>query len=197
MTYECERLVYAILLGDGYLSKSYNIRISHKESQLEYLEWKRRLLIKSGIYCSEIQHFINNGFPAVQFVTQCNTLEFGPIRNKIYTPQKRFTREILNTFTPLELCIWYFDDGGLSQKKKNGKVSANDLMINTGAHNKELNQIYIDYFKEVWGITFTQVKNNSCYRLRCGTKEARKFINIIYPYACQVSSMSYKINIKK
>ena len=36
----------------------------------------------------------------------------------------------------------------------------------------------IDYFKQVWDVSFTQVKNKGHYRLRCGTKEARKFLKI-------------------
>ena len=52
------------------------------------------------------------------------------------------------------------DDGGLSQQKdKDGHVKANELMLNTGLQ-KEDNQIIINYFKEVWNIHFTQVKNN-------------------------------------
>ena len=40
------------------------------------------------------------------------------------------------------------DDGGLSQKKRNGVIYANELMLNTGLQ-KDDNQIIIDYFKEV------------------------------------------------
>ena len=196
MTKECERLVYAFLIGDGYLSKNYDLRFIHKESQLEYLQWKKYLLTSNGIQCSEIKHIVNNGFPAVVFQTQCSVSNFKPIRDRVYSSQKHFSRDILNTFTPLELCIWYFDDGGLSQKMRNGKVHANDLMINTGLKSKQDNQVYIEYFKDVWDINFTQVKNNNCYRLRCGTKEARKFIKIIYPYASKITSMKYKINVK-
>ena len=88
------------------------------------------------------------------------------------------------------------DDGGLSQKKQDGVVVANDLMLNTGLQ-KEENQTIIDYFLEVWGIQFTQVKNHNCYRLRCGTKEARKFISIVYPYVSQLKCFEHKLNIKK
>ena len=48
-------------------------------------------------------------------------------------------------------------------------------MLNTGL-NKEENQIIIDYFKDVWNISFSQVKNHNCYRLRCGKKEGEKLI---------------------
>ena len=68
-------------------------------------------------------------------------------------------------------------------------------MLNTGLQ-KEENQIIIDYFKKVWDIQFTQVKNNSVYRLRCGTKEAKKFADIVKPYVIQNPELVYKIQIK-
>ena len=86
------------------------------------------------------------------------------------------------------------DDGNLAKKKKNGKIHAYELYLNTFVSDEE-NQTIIDYFKEVWNIKFSKVKNNGGYRLRCGTIEARKFINIIKEYV--LPSMQYKIDISK
>lgn len=196
ITKENKRLIYGMLVGDGYIAKRDGyLRIVHQIKQKEYLIWKRNLLENAGIPCTPIIQFSNNGFQSVKTQTRmCNGI-LKPIRREIYTPYKKFPKEILELFTPLELCIWYFDDGGLSQKKKNGIVVANDLIINTGLQKTD-NQTYIDYFAENWNIKFTQVKNHNCYRLRCGTKEARKFIKIISPYAKEVPCMWYKCNIK-
>ena len=49
---------------------------------------------------------------------------------------------MLNRLNALGIAIWYMDDGGLSQKKRNGVVHANELMLNTGL-SKENNQIII------------------------------------------------------
>jgi hypothetical protein len=119
------------------------------------------------------------------------------LRKVMYLDGKKniYQRKLLNRLSPIHLAIWYMDDGGLSQKKKNGVVHANDLMINTHT-TKENNQIIIDYFQEVWGIKFTQCLNKGHYRLRCGTKEARKFLDIIREYVSQVPSMAHKLNIK-
>ena len=62
--------------------------------------------------------------------------------------------------------------------------------------NKENNQIIIDYFCDVWDISFTQVKNRGHYRIRCGTKEARKFLAVVQEYVSQVPCMIHKLNIK-
>ena len=85
------------------------------------------------------------------------------------------------------------DDGSLCKKVRNGKIHAWDLYLNTYL-TKEENQVIIDYFKEVHAISFGQVKNNGTYRLRCGTKEARKFIKLIEKHI--IPSMKYKIEMK-
>ena len=86
------------------------------------------------------------------------------------------------------------DDGGLSQKKRNGAVYANELMLNT-CTTRSNNDVLIKYFLEVWDIKFTQVLNRGHYRLRCGTKEARKFIALVKPYVSEVASMQHKLNV--
>lgn len=188
-------LILFMSIGDGYLDKQGYLFILHCEKQLKYLEWKKKLLEKNGFICSEIKYKKNNNFNAYKFKThQYNFIKL--YRKYIYkNNKKQITRKILNRLTPLGLAIWYMDDGGLSQKKQKGKVHANDLMLNTGLTKQE-NQIIIDYFQEEWGIKFTQVKNHNTYRLRCGTKNARKFINIIYDYVKEVGCFDYKLNIK-
>ena len=106
-----------------------------------------------------------------------------------------YNRKLLNRLSAIHVAIWYMDDGGLSQKKRNGTIQANDLMLNTHTI-QENNQVIIDYFKQVWDVSFTQVKNKGHYRLRCGTKEARKFLNIVREFVSQVPSMAHKLNVK-
>ena len=119
------------------------------------------------------------------------------MRKYIYSPKKDFAnRKILNRLTPLGIYIWYLDGGSLLKiKNKDGNIRANILTLNTML-TKEQNQIIIDYFKEVWGVKFGQVKDHGKYRLQCGTKQARKFIAIIAPYKNEVKCMSYKFDVK-
>ena len=186
-----ELLIAEMTIGDGNLNKK-NLSIKHCAKQKEYLEYKRKLLIKNGVECSNVRFANNNGFPSYVFNTKSYDW-IKSLKEKIYTPKKTYTVDILKEFDALGLALWYLDDGGLSQKKKNGYIHANDLIINTGLQ-KEENQVFIDYFKEYWDIKFTQVKNHNCYRLRCGTKEARKFINIIKDYV--PNCLNYKIAIR-
>lgn len=188
-------LILFMTFGDGHLSKSGTLEVLHCEKQLDYLEWKRNLLIKNGLNVSDIKKINNNGYSAYKFRTR--TYDFIKLyRSFLYSPKKKIANgRTLNHLNELGLAIWYMDDGGLSQKKRNGIVHANDLILNTHL-SKEENQVIIDYFKEKWGISFTQVRNKGKYRLRCGTREARKFLEIVRPFVEQVPSMSHKLEIK-
>lgn len=186
-------LIIGLAIGDGSINCG-RLQILQCEKQKKYVEWKYQLLNSYGIKTTDIKEKNNNGFKAYYF----KTIPYDFIKtigNTLYSPQKRITRKILNRLNPITLAIWYMDDGGLSQKRANGIIHANDLMLNTGLQ-KEENQVIIDYFAEVWDIHFTQVKNHNVYRLRCGTKEARKFIEIVKPYVDEVGCFDYKVNIK-
>ena len=196
VTKEGRDLVVFMSLGDGNLSKGGYLRMRHCLKQRDYLNWKYDLLRKL-IRVTEPYYVSNNGYGAYEIRTYTNKF-IKLYRNVIYKGNKKTVgnRKLLNKLTPLGLAIWYMDDGGLSQKKdKNGIIVANDLMLNTHVSREE-NQVIIDYFKDVWNINFTQVKNKGLYRLRCGTNEARKFIEIVKPYVEQVPSMYHKIAVK-
>ena len=186
-----ELLIAEMTIGDGCIQRK-SFELTHCEKQYEYLIWKRNILLANDIDCGKVRQKNNNGFVAYKFTTKSYDW-IADLRKEIYTPIKTYDLDILKEFDALGLAIWYFDDGCLSQKKKNGKIHANDLILNTGLQ-KEENQVYIDYFKEYWDIHFTQVKDHNCYKLRCGTKEARKYIDIIKDHI--VPCMSYKTTIK-
>ena len=197
VTKETRDLVVYMALGDGYINKAGYLSMRHCLKQEDYIWWKYNLL-KDKLSVVEPYYVSNNGYGAYEFRTH-NTRFIKLYRNVIYGRNGKkdiANRKLLNKLTPLGLAIWYMDDGGLSQKKdENGNIKANDLMINTHL-SREDNQVIIDYFKEVWDINFTQVKNRGHYRLRCGTIEARKFIKIVLPYVSQVPSMAHKVNVK-
>lgn len=186
----------ACVIGDGTIQKDGSAAITHCEAQKEYLEWKKNFLENSGVNCFDIKEFDNSGY--VGYRMRIKKERYTKLyRNILYSKGYKdyYRTKLLKKLQPVHIAIWYMDDGGLSQKKRNGKIHANDLMLNTHT-TKENNQILIDYFKETWGVSFTQAKNKNHYRLRCGTREARKFIDIVKPYVSQVKCMSHKLNIK-
>ena len=188
--------ILSVILGDGYLGKNGYGTIKHCAAQLDFLKWKVDFLKRNGVKCSEPQYKDNNGFDS--YLVHINTTRWGKfLRKFLYKDGYKniYNRKLLNRLNAEHIAIWYMDDGGLSQKKRDGVVHANELILNTHT-TKENNQVLIDYFKEVWGIQFSQVKNKGHYRLRCGTKEARKFLNIVREYVSQIPSMAHKLNIK-
>lgn len=186
----------SVILGDGYLAKDGSGRMLHCSAQKDFLEWKVKYLRSEGVKCSDVTYKNNSGFDA--YSAYINTSRWGKLlRSVLYKDGRKniYNRKLLNRLSPVHIAIWYMDDGGLSQKKQNGVVHANDLILNTHT-TKENNQVIIDYFLDVWNIRFTQVLNRGHYRLRCGTKEARKFLEIVREYVSQVPSMAHKLNIK-
>lgn len=198
ITKETRDLIVYMTLGDGYINKAGYFAMRHCLKQEDYIRWKYNLL-KGKISVVEPYYVNNNGYGAYEVRTH-NTRFIKLYRKIIYRRDGKkniANRKLLNKLTPLGLAIWYMDDGGLSQNKgRSGVVESNDLMINTHI-SREDNQVIIDYFSEEWDIRFTQVKNKGSYRLRCGTREARKFIKIVLPYISQVPSMAHKVNVKK
>ena len=110
---------------------------------------------------------------------------------KLY-PQgrKTVTRKLLNFLTIAGIAIWFLDAGAKSFKKKNGKIHALEITLNT-ALTLEENEIIISYFLEVWGFKWGLSKNKTTYRLRMGTQEGKRFLTFIKPYV--PDSMLYKI----
>lgn len=190
-------LLIAMCIGDGHIakdpnSKSCSLIIRHSTKQIEWIEKKHKLIVSIlGGYVPKLTKFNNSGYPGIKFSK--SSKYFRVLRKWIYPNNKKnISRYILNKLDEEGIAIWYMDDGGLSAKRRNGKIHAYDLFLNTHLTIEE-NQIIIDYFKEVWNINFQQVKNKGRYRLRMGTKEIRKFIPLISKYI--IPSMQYKITI--
>jgi len=186
----------SVVLGDGHLDKKGSGSILHSASQKDYLEWKIKYLTSEGVKCGNITYKDNNGFDA--YKVYMPVTKWGKILRRILYKEgyKNFySRKLLNRLSAIHIAIWYMDDGGLGHKKENGVITASDLILNTHT-TRENNQVVIDYFFEVWGVKFTQVKNRGHYRIRCGTKEARKFLEIVREYVCQIPSMAHKLKVK-
>ena len=54
----------------------------------------------------------------------------------------------------------------------------------------------IDAIKTNFNVSFGQRKMGKYYSLICGTKEARKFMEIVNNYVSKVSCMHYKLKVK-
>lgn len=185
-----------MILGDGHLDKYGQLNLLHSDKQLEYLKWKVKLLKKHGIKVSPIKKKINNK-KYIAYYASTKVYNFSKLYRKIlYIPKKTFPLKQLEKLTPLHIAIWYMDDGSLQTlRNKDGYVRGNTLSLNTNI-SKEENQVIIDLFKRKWNINFKQRKKGKYYILECHTKEARKFIKLIYNFVYRVPCMRYKLNVK-
>lgn len=195
---ESRNLLIGLLLGDGTISNNYVFKLSHCEQQRDYLEWKIKLLGNNGIRANGIKEYVSTcGYNSGKKVlyTQLSIIPFIKVLRRVfYRPKKILgNRKLLNRLSAQEIAIWYMDDGCINIRKSKNKIHGFYIRIATCLPEKEL-QIIIDYFKEVWNISFYKIsEGKGTYSLCCGTKEGIKFINIVKPYVQQVPSMIHKI----
>lgn len=195
---ESRNLLIGLLLGDGTISNNYVFKLSHCEQQRDYLEWKIKLLGNNGIRTNGVKEYISTcGYTSSKKVlyTQLSIIPFIKVLRRVfYRPKKILgNRKLLNRLSAQEIAIWYMDDGCINIRKSKNKIHGFYIRIATCLPEKEL-QVIIDYFKEVWNISFYKIsEGKGTYSLCCGTKEGIKFINIVKPYVQQVPSMIHKI----
>jgi hypothetical protein len=184
-------LLLAMSIGDGYIEKNGAVAILHCSKQLDYLKWKHELL--RG-FVNEIRPKNNNGYESYLFVTKSNKF-MKRIRNFLYKEEK-ITVKILHRVGVLGLSILYMDDGSLVAKRnKNGVVHAYDLKISLYLKSEDKAKQICDYVLNEYAIKFTLNRDKGRFSIRCGTREARKFIELVNPYVSQVPCMQYKLNI--
>lgn len=197
---ESRNLLIGMLLGDGTISSNYVFKIAHAESQKDYLEWKVKQLNEHGVRNNGIKTYIKNqgyttGVPV--YYTQLNIVPFIKVLRRICYKGKKIigNRKLLNRLSAKEIAIWYMDDGHINIRRDKGRPCGFYIKISTCEPKEEV-QTIIDYFKEVWGISFYMFhegKQEDSYSLCCGTKEGLKFIQLVKPYVSQVPSMIHKI----
>lgn len=192
ITKPSRELAKAMALGDGYINANGFLSIRHCAAQKDYLMWKKSLLNKSGIHTSDLYPVDNNGYGAFEIRT--SRYDFlKTYRKMLYTPHKNISKpSILKNLSALHLAIWYMDDGHIARKMRNGKIHAVNLYLNTYTTLDDA-EILIQYFQNEWGVAFQPAKDRGKYRLRCSTKETRKFLEIVAPYVNEVPCMRYKL----
>lgn len=207
---ESRNLLIAMTIGDGTIMRGKygcSMKLEQGRNQEEYLRWKIKKLDEFGIKHSDIKvsynktNYTHGEYWATYRIYIKHITFIEVLRKVIYTPiGKALSRKLLNRLTPLGLAIWYMDDGGLNHKKKTNLkgqrvIYSTALRLSVCTTSTEVIQSYIDYFREVWNInfyTFKEGKNRDKYSLMCGTKEARKFLDIVGKYVSEVKGMEYK-----
>lgn len=201
---ESRNLLIAMLLGDGTICSNYVFKLSHGDKQKEYLEWKIKQLNEHGIRNNGLKSYTSTcGFNLGKTVyyTQLSVIPFiKTLRRVCYKPYKILgNRKLLNRLDAKGIAIWFMDDGNLNPKKREGVIKGFYIKISTCLPKDQV-QVIIDYFKEEWNISFYMFhegKKEDSYSLCCGTKEGRKFLDIVSPTIREIPSMLYKIQFNK
>lgn len=182
--------VVGMILGDAHIRKQGNLTITHCLTQKPYLEFKCDILQKNQKAQLKVVEFDNNGYPGCKLETRIRPI-YKVARKRLYKNNvKTINDKILRYLDELGIAIWFQDDGSTTAKKRNGKIHAYEITLNTYL-SKEQNELIVQYFKERWDISWGLSKSKGKYRLRMGTKEGRKFAKLIQPYI--VPCMNYKI----
>ena len=202
-----EQIILGSALGDGFINPyrrpentkellNSSLIISHGIKQKEYIKYKKDLLEKEGIIChltfidgaKQKKHYIKgievkeNG--SFRLKTQRNVV-FNKYRDLFYYKKgkgKRVNR-YLYKLDALGLAIWSMDDG---YKK------ANSFTLCTNSFTFKEVKILQKILKHNFNLTTSIHKSNLGHPLiYIGSKEFKKFKEIVSPYICD--SMRYKI----
>ncbi|EDX78351.1 LAGLIDADG DNA endonuclease family [Coleofasciculus chthonoplastes PCC 7420] len=183
-------ILAGLLLGDGKRNQN-NFFIQNSSKHEEYLLFKKELLEQiTGKPVSLRRWSTKKGYDQIRLEPKLIPLTRVLVKKLYQAGTKTITRTFLNFLTPQGIAIWFMDDGSKSFPKKDGKVHALTLKLNTYL-SKEQNEIIVAYFAEVWGFKWGLSKAKSLYRLRMGTKEGKRFLAFIRPYIHD--SMLYKV----
>lgn len=180
-----------IAIGDGHITNDGRLAIRHSLKQQNYLIFKKCRL--QSILNKEINHYFYNfnNYPSVQFSVMDPI--FGIIRQLLYPSGDKFiSQNVLNYLSAEAIAVWYMDDGSLSRKIRDGIVHGYELSISTYCSEFEADTI-INYFSTYWNVQFSKRINKNKFTIRCGTREARKFIDIVRPFI--QPELFYKIDI--
>ena len=196
---EQKSLLIGLLIGDGTISSNFVFKLSHSIEQKEYLEWKVKLLDKFKIKNNGIKEYIStcgyNIGKGVLYSQMSVIPTIKALRRTIYIPKKTITRKLLNWLTPLEIAIWYMDDGHINVNTSKQRSSIQHTIKIATCVDEITVEIIIQYFLDVWNIKFRKFpEGKNTFSIASSSEEDySKFVNLIKPFVEQVPSMLYKI----
>jgi hypothetical protein len=179
MDNESKKTLRGILIGDSHLKKwktTTELSIGHSKKQEDYLKFKVDFLkevLQKDIVIKQrkIKHY--------DIVTISTSHKYLNLCYKwLYRPKKYISISYLRRVNNRGVAFWYMDDGSLYPKKRKGKIHSYELVICLYASKREA-QNTIKFLKERFNCTFTLKFNKGRYSVRCGTGEAKKFLEQI------------------
>ncbi|AFY84400.1 LAGLIDADG endonuclease [Oscillatoria acuminata] len=183
-------VLVGMLLGQGKRNQN-NFYISHRATQENYVLFKKQLLEQITQQPVSIRpRTTNRGEQLLCLEPKLIPLTRVLVKKLYCGGIKTVTPKFLNLLTPAGIALWFLDRGSKSLKKRQGKIHALEVYLNTNLSESE-NEIIIDYFSEIWGFKWGMSKTADAYRLRMGTQEGKRFLSFITPYV--PDSLRYKV----
>ncbi len=168
-----------------------NFFIQHSIAKQDYLIFKKGVL--EAITRKPVQmrdREMKRGYSQIQIQPKLIPLIRVMVQRIYHQGQKVITRQFLDYLTPQGIAIWFLDKGSKSFKKKDGKIHALEVTLNTNI-SKEENELIIAYFSETWGLQWGLQAGKQGYSLRMGTKAGKQLFDFLLPYVPMF--MLYKI----
>lgn len=191
-------ILTGLLLGNaGRDGRNFVIRQSSQQE--DYLLFKRQLLERiTGKSVGWQQHITAKGDRLVALEPTLIPLIRVLVKKLHPGGHRCVTRSFLEGLTNQGLALWFMDRGSKSFKRKQGKVHAVELSLNTHTTQAE-SEVIVAYFQEVWGFRWglgsSQSRYPLRYRLRMGTQEGKRFTAFVRPWIHE--SLLYKIHLSQ
>ena len=126
---------------------------------------------------------------------------FTRLRSVFYPSMRRnkiVCRDVLNRLNALGLCVWYLDDGSYNYSSKN-------ISITTCMNEFSVQEVFRDYFKEVWGLDIIirsrEKRGKVVHYIWFDVISSDKFLRIIKKYVPKCLNYKlghlHKSNLKK
>ena len=183
-------VVRGSLLGDGSLSvpkreesRGVKFRLGHGAKQADYLRWKVSLFanIPGSLWENDKSDIFWDSTPMP---------ELCEMRREVYRlGLKQFSREYLESITPLGLALWYMDDGGFDLRGK--KQDRGRIAICVEAMSIDTQHRLVAMLASRFGVTTKLDEVRQQAILRMDQAATAKFHALIAPYVHP--SMDYKL----
>jgi hypothetical protein len=186
-------ILCGMLLGNAGRCRN-NFYIQHSTKQLSYVLFKKKLLEDiTGKAVNSRSWLTKEGYELIRIEPRLSPLTRVMVKRCYKNNSKTISQDVLRYLTLQGIAIWFMDDGAKSFKKRDGRIRAVEVTLNTYL-SKEENEVIIAYFEEKWGVKWGLNKSKNNFRLRMGTREARKFFSLIEPYI--LPSIKYKVDLQ-
>ncbi len=173
-------ILIGCILGDAYITKRGQIQIEHSASQLDYIQWKYKMLqsISYGPPTKIVRIDKRNNKMTIAYRFWTRQF-FRSWRERFYANDRKIIPFDLE-LSPVSMAVWYMDDGHLMEKRR--------ILLSTEGFNPKSREYIRDLLFHYFDITSIVKKDG---KILIGTKNTRKLAEHIRAFI--VPSMAYKI----